>query len=107
MDSADPIYVVLQLLFLAVIAALYFLPTIVAFARSHQAGMVFVLNLFLGWTLVGWVIALAIAVGSKPAAATILPGQPLLSPDGRFWWDGRAWRPVTPPPPLPRLQEPL
>ena len=34
----------------------YFLPTIVAFARrKDNAGGVFVLNSFLGWTLIGWV----------------------------------------------------
>ncbi|WP_169980418.1 hypothetical protein [Microbispora sp. H10836] len=27
------------------------------------------------------------------------PGWPY-SPDGRFWWDGAAWQPVQPPPPL-------
>lgn len=38
---------------------LYFLPAIIAFARSKRdAGMILVLNLFLGWTAIGWVIAL-------------------------------------------------
>jgi len=38
---------------------LYFVPTIVAGNRIHpQTGAIFVLNLCLGWTLVGWVIAL-------------------------------------------------
>jgi len=40
--------------------ALYFLPTIVASNRSHPNQMpIFVINLFLGWTLLGWVISLA------------------------------------------------
>lgn len=44
---------------ISVLAALYFLPSIVAVARSHNntAGIV-VLNIFLGWTLLGWVGAL-------------------------------------------------
>jgi hypothetical protein len=45
---------------------MYFLPTIVALSRRHpDKGMVFVLNLFFGWTFVGWVISLA-----KAASAT-------------------------------------
>jgi hypothetical protein len=40
-------------------AALYFAPTLVAQGRRHhQAGAIFVLSLFLGWTLLGWVVAL-------------------------------------------------
>jgi Superinfection immunity protein len=39
--------------------AIYFLPTIIAMARSHPATVpLFLLNLFLGWTLLGWVAAL-------------------------------------------------
>ncbi len=38
---------------------MYFLPTIVAFARSKRdTTSILLLNLFLGWTLIGWVIAL-------------------------------------------------
>ena len=36
--------------------AFYFLPTIIAFRREHQnKGAIFVLNLLLGWSLLGWV----------------------------------------------------
>ena len=39
---------------------IYFLPSYIAMARNHkQMVPIFVLNLFLGWTLVGWVVALA------------------------------------------------
>jgi uncharacterized membrane protein len=57
---------------LVIVAAIYFAPTWVAFNRGHhQRGMVAVINTFLGWTLLGWVIALAIAVSAKrePAKA--------------------------------------
>ncbi|HEY1688798.1 MAG TPA: superinfection immunity protein [Solirubrobacteraceae bacterium] len=55
--------------FLAVMA-LFFLPSVVAVARKarHQ-GSVVVLNLFLGWTFVGWVVALAMACRSAERAA--------------------------------------
>jgi hypothetical protein len=37
----------------------YFLPTIIAAMRSHpSAGAIFAVNLFLGWTFIGWVLCL-------------------------------------------------
>jgi hypothetical protein len=37
----------------------YFLPSIVAFARSKRDRLsIFLLNLFLGWTFIGWIVAL-------------------------------------------------
>lgn len=55
--------------FLVVVAALtlYVLPSLIA-GRRHvpNAGSVAVINLLLGWTLVGWVVALAMAVRDKP-----------------------------------------
>jgi hypothetical protein len=42
---------------------LYFLPTIIAFARNKRDTMsILLLNFFLGWTAIGWVIALVWAV---------------------------------------------
>lgn len=42
---------------------MYFLPSIVALARSKRdlTGIV-LLNFFLGWTMIGWVVALVWAV---------------------------------------------
>ncbi|MGH3428161.1 MAG: superinfection immunity protein [Bryobacteraceae bacterium] len=51
---------------LIVLAALYFTPTIVAFGRKHETASVLVINLFLGWTFIGWVVALAMAVRGQP-----------------------------------------
>jgi hypothetical protein len=46
---------------------LYFLPSLLAARRQvPNAGSVFVLNLFLGWSLIGWVIALAMAFRDAP-----------------------------------------
>lgn len=37
---------------------IYFLPTANAYSRKHRsAGGIFLLNLFLGWTLLGWIAA--------------------------------------------------
>ncbi|MGE8045141.1 superinfection immunity protein [Pseudomonas monteilii] len=45
------------LLLLIVLA--YFVPTIVAAKRGHPNGTpIFLLNLFLGWTAIGWLVAL-------------------------------------------------
>ncbi len=45
------------------IVLIYFLPFIVAIARKHlDSTAIFVLNLFLGWTFIGCVIALIWAV---------------------------------------------
>ncbi len=50
-----------------ILIALYFLPTIVAASRKVvNLGSIVVINLFLGWTLVGWVVSLAMAVRTKP-----------------------------------------
>ena len=42
---------------------LAFLPAIIAFARSKRDALsILVLNFFLGWTVIGWVIALVWAL---------------------------------------------
>jgi hypothetical protein len=42
---------------------MYFLPSILAFARSKRdATAILLLNIFLGWTVIGWVVALVWAV---------------------------------------------
>jgi hypothetical protein len=46
--------------------ACYFIPTIVALTREiPNAGSVVVINFFLGWTFIGWVVALAMAVAGR------------------------------------------
>jgi hypothetical protein len=38
---------------------MYFLPSVIALARSKRDLLaIFLLNLFLGWTLIGWIVAL-------------------------------------------------
>lgn len=46
---------------------LYFLPAIIAAVRhTHNSTGILLLNLFLGWTLIGWVIALILSICSAP-----------------------------------------
>lgn len=58
--------------------AAYWAPTLVAWLRHvPNAGSVTVVNLFLGWTLAGWVVALAMAVRSRPQRPA---GPPVAAP---------------------------
>ena len=49
---------------------LYFLPSIIAkFRNNSNTTGIFVLNFFLGWTIIGWIGALAWAFSSGPKQA--------------------------------------
>jgi hypothetical protein len=57
----------------------YFVPSWVALRRDvPHKGSVVVIDIFLGWTLAGWVVALAMACRSKrqPAEIYYLPDSP-------------------------------
>ena len=46
---------------------LYFLPTFLAASRHHSSVLgIFLLNFFLGWSVIGWVIALVWALSRPP-----------------------------------------
>lgn len=50
---------VLVFLLIIVLSIFYFLPSMVAHSRGHhQEAPIFLLNLLLGWTFIGWTIAL-------------------------------------------------
>jgi hypothetical protein len=45
---------------------MYFLPSIIALARSKRdIGGILLLNIFLGWTVIGWVVALVWALKTE------------------------------------------
>ena len=51
------------LLIVAIVLYIYFIPTSVAINKKQVNYLsIFVINLFLGWTIVGWIICLAWAV---------------------------------------------
>ena len=46
----------LELVIITLMFAAYFLPTLIAFLRQHKNKLaIFLLNLLLGWTALGWV----------------------------------------------------
>jgi hypothetical protein len=54
------------MLTLSILIALFFLPTIIAASRGHNALAIFLLNFFFGWTVIGWCAALIWSVVDKP-----------------------------------------
>ena len=62
--AAGGLLAMFMLLFVvSLVIGIYFLPTIIAFARKKENQVaILALNFFLGWTLVGWVISLVWAL---------------------------------------------
>ena len=61
--------IILGTIGLIVAMYLYFLPSFMAHGRYHpNENSIFVLNLFLGWTFLGWVAALIWAFSAVPQA---------------------------------------
>lgn len=93
--------------------ALYLLPVLVAWAR-HMPGtaVIAVINVFLGWTFFGWVLALALALRPVYPAGPVVqvfqnapPQPPALPPGGMA---GAGWAgPPGPPSPRPDPAPPL
>lgn len=61
-----------------ILAALaYWTPTFVALIRGvRNTGSVIVVNLFLGWTVIGWIVALAMSCRTRDAQP-VRSAQPL------------------------------
>ena len=88
-----------------IVVAIGLLPAIVAFARGHRHPWVILfLNLFFWWTLIAWPATLIWALVGRPRHEMVSgPGSyvGMVSPDGRWTWDGRRWVPLSGPPPRP------
>lgn len=90
-------------------AVLYLLPVLIGWVRRvPHIGSIAAINVLLGWTLIGWVTALAIALRSvREAGAAVqivqnLPASPAAVPPEDRAWAGRPgpypYRDGTPPP---------
>jgi Superinfection immunity protein len=94
------------------VAGLYLLPVLLAWARHvPDLAAIAVINILLGWTLAGWVVALALAMRSAtytPPAVQLfqhLPPQPL--PPAAGWPGQPGAGPPVPPPRRPEAAPPL
>lgn len=55
------------LIFVGTVLGIYFLPAIIARAKGHHnASAIAALNLFLGWTILGWIGAFVWALTNPP-----------------------------------------
>ena len=70
--ATSPAQAVLSLVVLVLLIGLYFLPTVLAFIRRvPNVIQVALVNFFFGWSVIGWIIALIMAV--RPAATASFP----------------------------------
>ena len=80
-SAGSPVLTVILIIF--AIAA-YWAPSITAaWRRVPNTGSVVIVNLFLGWTVIGWIVALAMACRSRPVIAAGPPPQQITSHLGR------------------------
>ena len=82
-DSSAAGGVVILILFcLALLfsAVMYFVPLVIAAARRHPNALaIAILNVFTGWTFVGWIISLVWALTNQQQPQTIVVAQPIQS----------------------------
>ena len=72
---------VTSLISIGVCAILYLLPAINAKSRKHPStGAIFLLNLFLGWTVIGWLVALIWSATATSTHVTTAPIQNGITP---------------------------
>lgn len=89
-----------------VLGFMYFMPSVVgAIRKVPNLGSVMVINLFLGWSLIGWVVAMAMAARSVPSATsqTIIIQNALAVGGGMEAALPHAERPSLQRPPAPLL----
>lgn len=61
----------------------YFLPTLIAMLRLRTNMMaIFALNAFLGWSVIGWVLALVWSLSSSETAPAVAPA----AAKDEGWW---------------------
>ncbi|HUD23236.1 MAG TPA: superinfection immunity protein [Acidobacteriaceae bacterium] len=75
------------MIFFTLLAVLYFLPTLIAAHRGHGIALIFLLNLFLGWTVIGWFIMLVWALVSSPPYCSVVH-----VPGAYYYYPPNTWR---------------
>lgn len=94
-------------------AIVYFLPSIIAIKRRVNIGPVVIINIFFGWSFIGWIVALINACAQRLVIEPIqinhyitvppaIVGPQVTSPSGWYqdpsgpgsrFWDGTQWTP--------------
>ena len=59
--------------------------------HHHQFTSILVIDLLLGWTLVGWAVALAMALSATSPTPTTAAGWYPDNSGAMRWWDGVRW----------------
>ena len=78
MENVTLIRIIAGILAVIVCPLFYFLPTIIA-RRKRNVGAIFLLNLVAGWTFIGWIDALILAI-AKEAAPVVVVQQSATEP---------------------------
>lgn len=94
--------------FLILLVVGYFVPTIIAGKRKHHnLGAIIAVNLLLGWTLIGWIIALvwsltAVRNPYAPTPVQLVGGQPQAAVQYQVGdvvnghrFNGQTWEPLS------------
>lgn len=96
--SVNPGAVILTIVLVLVGIFLYFLPTIAVYHyKRREPAPIIVINLLLGWTVIGWIVALAMSLSTQYGYGVESPEGPV--PAGWYpddsgalrWWDGSSW----------------
>lgn len=73
-------------------SGLYMLPWAVAASRNRpNVGAVALINLFLGWSVVGWVVALVMACGANPTPPSVTINQMHVYPPAPLPQPAQPW----------------
>jgi hypothetical protein len=89
----------LGLLLLLFGLGLYMLPTIIGASRKvAYIGVVFAINLLLGWTIVGWIVALSMSLRMHPKHTDQMDSQPPQDGTAQSAWVAAATSPSVPAP---------
>ncbi|MDO5619423.1 superinfection immunity protein [Kocuria sp.] len=91
--GAGVLVVILLLIGFVVGGLLYLLPSIIAFIRkAPNIGSIVVINVLLGWILVGWVVALAMAFSSRQEPQVIIQNGPYPGTPAQYPYSGNPPR---------------
>lgn len=72
-DFGGIILILASIIGIAVGLAIYFIPAIIGFKKNQPNKVsILLLNLFLGWSLIGWVIALVWATKNDTAPVQVI-----------------------------------